>query len=210
MSDDVKTERAGMPPAARKSWETPMPKISSARETLARINRRIASEPNPKYRRWLEVNRDHWWGEVIGDLDMVMATLSRGPIRYTYDGHPFMRPDGPLPDSHDATREMYEAIKATGASIAGPFDEERMFVDDHGLMLGGILTTVLPGYFVTQHDEPINRDALYLMRFPNYTMARFDEDGLMMGEEIINGAPLLIKRVGPETIPLLLDGPLTV
>lgn len=31
-----------------------MPKISSARETLARINQRIADEPNPKYKRWIE------------------------------------------------------------------------------------------------------------------------------------------------------------
>lgn len=191
-----------------------MTKISTARETLARMNQRIASEPNPTYKKWMETNRDHWWGEVIGDLDLTQSTLSKGPIRYTYDGHPFMQPPGILPresipgvTTHEAARQMYNAIEATGARAAGPFDEERFLIDDRGLLLYGILTVVLPGTFITQHSEPIDPEGLYLIRVANLTMAWFDEDYKMKGEEIINGAPLLIKRVDSSMIQRLIDGP---
>src|ERR1700740_3228014 len=102
--------------------ETYMAKISTARETLARMDKRIAEETNPKYKKWIQVNRDHWWGEVIGDLDLVMRTMSRGPIRYTYDGHPFMAPsEGYIErvDSRAATHAMYSGIEAAGARAAG-------------------------------------------------------------------------------------------
>lgn len=194
-----------------------MAKISTARETLARMNQRIASEPNPKYKKWMEVNRDHWWGEVIGDLDLTESMLSKGPIRYTYDGHPFMLPDGmafrdsmPGVTTRAAARQMYESIQARGARAAGPFDDERFLIDEKGMLLYGILTTVFPGSFITRHSEPIDPKGLYLVRVANLTMVWFDEEDKMKGEEIINGAPFFIRRVDSSVIQSLIDGPITV
>ncbi|MCI0997740.1 hypothetical protein [Pseudomonas corrugata] len=190
-----------------------MTNISTARETLARMDKRIAEEKNPRYKKWIQVNRDHWWGEVINDLDMVMGTMSRGPIRYSYDGHPFMQPPAgslSLINSIEATREMYASIlQVPGARAAGPMDNERFMLDDRGMFVYGLLTCVFPGVFITQHSEPIDPEGLYLVRVPNMTMVRFDENDLMQGEDIINGAPQLIKRVDASVVERLIDGPIS-
>lgn len=185
-------------------------KVSTAHESLARIDRRIAEEQNPRYRKWIEVNRDHWWGEVIGDLDMVMRTMSHGPIRYSYDGHPFMAPEGDMGhvNSHAVTRQMYEGIQSAGVRAAGPFDDERFLLDDRGMFVYGILTVVFPGSFLTHPPEPVDPEGLYLIRVPNLTMVQFDEHDLMMGERILNGAPLLIKQVDSTFVDRLVDGPI--
>jgi hypothetical protein len=39
-------------------------------------------------------------------------------------------------------------------------------------------------------------------------MIRFDAAGLMMGEEILNGAPLVVKQVDRSLRDSLIDGPL--
>ena len=86
-----------------------MPKLSTAREYLSRLEQRIAQQSDPQRKAWLSTYRDHWWGEVINDVEMVMATMSQGPIRYTFDGHPFMTPDSNMGSINDlaGTRAMY-------------------------------------------------------------------------------------------------------
>jgi hypothetical protein len=90
--------------------------LSTAREALARLDLRIEREADRRKRRWLEVHRRHWWGEVTGDLDLVMSTMSNGPIRYTMDGHSFMAADPMMNEirNRDDTRKMYETISSTG------------------------------------------------------------------------------------------------
>src|SRR3546814_9239696 len=53
-----------------------MPKFSTARETLARLEKRIAEERDPRRKAWLSTYRNHWWGEVIGDVDQVIDRKS--------------------------------------------------------------------------------------------------------------------------------------
>jgi hypothetical protein len=194
----------------RAGKERMMPKLSTARETLARLDQRIARETDPKRRGWLTTHRNHWWGEVINDVDMVMATMSRGPIRYTFDGHPFMVAEGGLAavETYEDTRAMYEGVVALGVRMAGPVDEDRITFDDQGLIAYGILTAIYPGLYLTKHTEPVDPQGFYMARWPNVTMVRFDEHGLMMGEDIINGAPILVRQVDRSQIDLLVDGPL--
>ncbi|MDB5686359.1 MAG: hypothetical protein JWR77_948 [Rhizorhabdus sp.] len=187
-----------------------MPKLSTARESLARLNARIEAQADPVHRAWLTVYRDHWWGEVIGDVDAVMATMSHGPISYSFDGHPFMVPDGGIAavESYDDTRLMYEGVVALGVKMAGPIDGERIAIDEHGIIIYCTLTTIYPGVYLTKHKEPVDPDALYLVRWPNITMIKFDADGLMMGEDIVNGAPILVQKVDRSQVDSLIDGPL--
>jgi len=187
-----------------------MPKLSTARESLARLNARIAAQTDPVRKGWLSTYRDHWWGEVVGDVDAVMATMSRGPISYTFDGHPFMVPDVGMAavETYEDTRRMYEGVVALGVKMAGPVDDERVSFDEHGVIVSCVLTTIYPGVYLTKHSEPVDPEGLYLLRWPNVTIVRFDKDGLMMGEDIMNGAPILVKKVDASQIDSLIDGPL--
>ena len=101
-----------------------MPRLSTARQSLARLDARIAAESDARRKAWLTTYRNHWWGEVVGDVDMVMDTMSHGPISYTFDGHPFMSADDSLARITDraGTRAMYEGVVALGVRMAGPFD----------------------------------------------------------------------------------------
>lgn len=186
-----------------------MTELSTARASLARLDARIAGEADPR-RQWLSTYRDHWWGEVIGDVDMVMRTMSHGPIRYSFDGHPFMVPDGGMAaiESWQDTKRMYERVVALGVRMAGPIDEERIAFDEHGIIVFCVLSTIYPGLYLIRHSEPVDPDGLYMVRWPNVTVIRFDEAGLMMGEEIVNGAPILVQQVGRDAAGLLVDGPL--
>ncbi len=185
-------------------------RISTARESLARLDAMIAALVDDRQRKWLSTYRDHWWSEVINDVDGVMATMSHGPIRYTFDGHPFMSSEDSMDSikTHEDTRRMYEGVVSLGVRMAGPFDAERITFDDQGIVVHYILTTIYPGKFIPNHSEPVDPDGFYMLRWPNITMIRFDEQGLMMGEDIFNGAPILVKQVDASMIDDLVDGPL--
>lgn len=187
-----------------------MPKLSTAKESLDRLNARIEQLENPQHKAWLSTYRDHWWGEVINDVDAVMATMSRGPNRYTFDGHPFMDDGGTMAAvrTWEDTKAMYDGVVALNVRMAGPFDEERVFFDEHGLSVQCILSTIYPGVFLANHKEPVDPDAVYLLRWPSITSVRFDEHGLFMGEDIHNGAPILVQKVDPALQDRFVDGPL--
>lgn len=187
-----------------------LPKLSTAREVLARYERRIDATTDPRHKAWLKTYRDHWWGEVINDVEMVMDTMSHGPISYTFDGHPFMTPEDSLANITDraGTRAMYEGVVELGVRMAGPVDDERIFFDEHGIAVTCVLSAIYPGVFLTKHTEPVDPAGFYLARWPNVTIVRFDEDGLMMGEDIFNGAPVEVRQVRKDQIDSLVDGPL--
>lgn len=185
-----------------------MAEFSTARQSLQRLDARIAALANPRHKAWLATYRDHWWGEATNDVDAVMATMSRGPVRYSFDGHPFMTADalGEIRSWED-TRRMYEGVVQLGVVMAGPFDDEEVFFDDQGLLIRSVLTAIYPGVFLANYAEPVDPQATYLLRWPAVTLIRFDAQGLMMGEEILNGAPLLVRQVERSRMDELMDGP---
>ena len=187
-----------------------MPSFSTARQSLARLDARIAAETDARRKGWLTAHRDHWWGEVTNDVDMVMETMSQGPISYSFDGHPFMTPESGMAHIADraGTRAMYEGVVALGVRMAGPFDDERVLFDEQGVVIYATLSAIYPGVFLARHSEPVDPDGVYLVRWPNVTMMRFDADGFMIGEDIINGAPALVRQVDRSQVDMLVDGPL--
>lgn len=138
-----------------------------------------------------------------------MATMSHGPIRYSFDGHPFMvsaNLDGIK--THADTRKMYQGVVDLGVKMAGPVDGERITFDEEGLIVACILTAIYPAVFLSTHAGRIEPGGFYLLRWPNVTMIRFDDAGLMKGEDIINGAPLVVRQVDKAMMGSLVDGPL--
>jgi hypothetical protein len=183
--------------------------FSTSRQSLDRLNARIDATADPRRKQWLSVYRDHWWGEVVGDVEAVMATMSRGPIRYSFDGHPFMvSAELNRVKTYEDTHRMYQGVVDLGVKMAGPVDRERITFDEDGLIVACILTTIYPGVFLSEHAGPIDRGGFYLLRWPNVTMIRFDDAGLMRGEDIINGAPLVVRPVDKAMMDTLIDGPL--
>jgi hypothetical protein len=186
-----------------------MVQFSTSRQSLERLNARIDATTEPRRKRWLSVYRDHWWGEVVGDVEAVMATMSRGPIHYSFDGHPFMAAGGlQAIETYEDTRRMYQGVVDLGVKMAGPVDGERITFDEEGLIVACILSTIYPAVFLSEHAGPIDPGGFYLLRWPNVTMIRFDDAGLMKGEEIINGAPLVVRQVDKAMMATLIDGPL--
>lgn len=92
--------------------------------------------------------------------------------------------------------------------MAGPTDDERILFDDEGILVQCVLTTIYPGIFLTGYDSSLDQEAFNLLRWPNITTIGFDEHGLMMGEDIINGARILVQQVEATSVDALLDGPL--
>jgi hypothetical protein len=183
--------------------------FSTSRQSLDRLNARIDATADPRRQQWLSVYRDHWWGEVVGDVGAVMATMSRGPIHYSFDGHPFMvGSDLNKIKTYEDTRRMYQGVVDLGVKMAGPIDRERVTFDEDGLIVACILSTIYPGVFLSEHVGPVDPGGFYLLRWPNVTMVRFDDASLMRGEEIINGAPLVVRQVDKTKIGALIDGPL--
>ncbi len=62
--------------------------------------------------------------------------------------------------------------------------------------------------FLVKHTEPVDPDGAYPVRGPNVTMTRFYADGLMMGEDTMNGAPIRVQQVDRSQIDMLVDEPL--
>jgi hypothetical protein len=185
-----------------------MLQFSTSRQSLARLNSRIDAIEDPRQKGWLSVYRDHWWGEVVGDVDAVMATMSHGPIHYSFDGHPFMVADMTAIRTHEDTRRMYQGVVDLGVKMAGPVDDERIAFDNEGLIVACTLSAIYPAVFLSVHAGRIEPGGFYLLRWPNVTMIRFDDAGLMKGEGIINGAPLVVRQVDEALMGSLIDGPL--
>ena len=181
-------------------------KHSTGYESLARLDARIAALDNPKHKAWLTTHRNHWWGEVIGDVDAVMRTMSHKEITYSFDGHPFMTADMSWVKTHADTRDMYEGVVALGVPMAGPTDDERVYFSDTGLVFTCILTVVYPGAFFPTMPG-IKAEGMYLARWPNITIVDYDEHNLMLGERIYNGAPLVFEPTDASMIKQLVGSP---
>lgn len=49
-----------------------MSTLSTARQSLARLDARIAAETDATRKGWLTIHRNHWWGQAIDDVDMLV------------------------------------------------------------------------------------------------------------------------------------------
>jgi hypothetical protein len=178
-------------------------KCSTCAEVRVRMDQRIAAETIPEHRRMLELWRDHWWGEVVYDIDAIMATVTP-EISYRWHGTAAFGP-GIVIDSEAAAREMYLAQFAAGLMPGAPFDAERIALGSWGMAWDARFTMAFPGSAVAVPGATLAPDRLYLMQLDMAVFHPFDrETGKMAGEIMYAGAPFNIEPTDRATIAHLL------
>jgi len=177
--------------------------VSTAPETRARLLALHTALPDPNQRRMLQIWLDHWWAEVVYDIDTVCATLSEDVAYRSYGAVTFggdIRIDG-----IDAAAAMYRALFARGLMPGGPFDQERISFGDWGLHMDAVFTSVFPGDMLPGLALRPDPDALYLIRWHMAVAHPMDlRRSVMRAEIMYPGAPFLVEPAGRDTIEHLL------
>lgn len=155
---------------------------------LAEINKTIDAISDPWHRTMALNWRDHYWAEVIGDLDAIMKTLAKDPVYHVYGGIVFHA---------STTEEAYQAYSGLineGYRPAGAVRNARFAFADWGLVVEFTHRIVYPGKLLSGPD--IDPDAAYLLTVEFMESHPYDrKDGLMGGENVFTSAPLEIKRI---------------
>jgi hypothetical protein len=178
------------------SWEgremsTMTTEMGTALECRDRLDATIASLENDMHRRWLQNWRDHWWAEVICDLDTIIGTLAPDPVYRLYGTSKF----GPPVEINttEEARAMYQSTIDQGVSPAGRPRDERWAFGDWGLTLECQHTIIFTGAMLAYADASLDADGLYRVTHRMSTLHPYDERALMMGEILYFSDPLAIE-----------------
>lgn len=150
----------------------------------------IAKATSERHRHIITQYRDHWWGEVIGDLEMVMATMAPDPYYRAYGSKAF----GEFKiNTTEETREFYAALFASGYYPAGAFTETRCAVADWGLMVEAVNTAIIPGSFFPNFN--LVPAQAYKASWRLVGVHPFNKEGLMEAEILYVNDPHEIVAV---------------
>jgi len=178
-------------------------KCSTAPETYRRVEALLARLDNPNHKRMLKVWLQHWWGEVIYDLPMVMETVA-DDIAYRWYGTDQIG-DGVDEKSAEFARNMYQAMFDAQLMPGGPFDNEHFAFGEQGLTVEGLFIGVFPSLMLKGNSAQPDPNQLYLVQFPMVVVVPFDcEKWLMKGEIMYAGEPLIIEPTDAATVRRLL------
>ncbi len=122
--------------------------IPCARDALARIDALILTLENPRDRAMLQIFRDHWWAEVVVDVDTLVALMPDDDATYYFGGYGLMIPEPVVHVGSTAIRAMFQAIADWGVPVAGAIDDERFAFGDWGMTFEGVLSSIYPGKFL--------------------------------------------------------------
>ncbi|WP_109527497.1 hypothetical protein [Nocardia aurea] len=169
-----------------------MATFSSFHETRSRLEKLIADTEAPRWRLGLEDFLQHWWAEVIGDLDAAMAAFESDVVFRTY---------GSMGTSEEFTLEqrkaVYQAIQDAGMCAGGSWDNERFYFGDAGISMDATWTFVHYGAMLADHPEPVDPGALYLVQRPLNLQLPLTEEGHLVGEILYAGHPSLVEPIDP-------------
>jgi hypothetical protein len=181
-------------------------KIPRASESLARMTKAIEDAASARDRIMLEVYRDHWWGEVTGDVDAIMATMPTDRVSYHFDGSTFLMPKRTSFYEVAAARKMYQSIADIDLPIAGPFEDERFAFADWGLTCEAIQTGIYPGRLFPGHHEALDPKQLYLAQWHSFSLHPIDSKRrLMLGETVYAGSAIRVEPVDRSAIAVMLS-----
>jgi hypothetical protein len=156
--------------------------------TLAKINAMIDGLTDEWQRKILTNWRDHYWGEVVGDLDGIMATLAPDPV------YKLTNPHGVRSfDTTEGARALYAGLIDIGYRPAGPMTDIKVAFADWGLMAQGATTGVYPGTALRGPD--IDPKASYRVTRNIMESHPYTPDGLMAGEIVFMSEPTEVVRV---------------
>lgn len=129
--------------AARKNLPIP-----SARDSRERIDAHIATLEKPRDRAMLQIFRDHWWAEVVVDVDTLIALMPDEEAVYYFGGNGLMIAEPTEHHGTEAIRTMFQTIADWGVPVAGAIEDEHFAFGDWGMTFEGILSSIYPGKFL--------------------------------------------------------------
>jgi hypothetical protein len=153
-------------------------------KTWQTLAERLETEKNPLHRRQLEKIIAHMKGEAAGDIDQILTTVSPKASYISYDN-----PSG-LPrvfKGHEGIRQFYNQM-FDAVSVNLEFFVERLVVDDYCVVTEGATKSAMKGSVLAamgiQVDDP---NAYYLTEGRTLVVWPFDQDGMILGENIFPG-----------------------
>jgi len=160
------------------------------------VDARIAQTSNPRHVEQLQVLRAHMAGEVSEDVDALLATIS--PLRQQY--RTWGAPEDLQPASREAIRAFYLQRQALG-QLYFQFDIDRLTVADGIIITDGVMTSLVPGAFVTGMGQQTSQPgAVHELTVRMLISWPFDESGLLVGEETYS-AIIAVRPLAPSEIP---------
>jgi len=182
--------------------ETSKP-IPRARESLARIDAQIAALSNPRDRALLQIFRDHWWAEVVVDVDTLVALMPDDDAVYYFGGNGLMMPEAVEHRGPAAIRTMFQTIADMGVPVAGAIEDERFGFSDWGLMFEGVLSSIYPGKFLPGAPG-VEPDQTYFVQWRIMSSYPVDLDRkVMLGGNVYIGSLLHIEPAPASAITIM-------
>jgi hypothetical protein len=151
--------------------------------TRERFDKFIQDAADTWHARMITVLRNHWWSEIVGDLETTMATLIPDPTYKFYGGKGLRKISNVTTTVQ--TRAMYASLYDAGYFPGGVLEDMRIACGDRGVMLEATLTNVLPGAAFDLPDMKIDPKAAYQNTCDSIQSQPFDRaTGLMQGEVV--------------------------
>jgi hypothetical protein len=171
--------------------------LSTAGETLARLEALAGALDNPRHRSMLQAFRRHWRGEVTGDLDAAMAELPDNShfavLGAVASGQPFEV------NTAQAHRAIYQMMLDLKLNPGGAFSSERFAFADWGLIMEAVYSNVVYGRMLDNVGK-YEPDGLYLFHLPMTMVCTFSPAGRMLGKRDYLAAPFSIEPADRSTI----------
>ena len=162
-------------------------KIVDPERSWAKLEDRLASEKNPRYRLILEQVRNHMRAELRLQLEPTMETLTATP-EYNFFG-----PDGGMVLRGRAGVEAYYREMFAQGRMNAEFEVTRIVVDDNAAVTEGTMTALVSAEELSQagikqvNGVSVVTDGSYLSRVPLLVVWPVDRDGRIVGENIYIG-----------------------
>jgi hypothetical protein len=171
--------------------------------TLERVDAMADAVADPQHRAMLRVWRDHFFGELVGDLDLTMSTMPDNPRYRTYGSQAFRSFDY---DTADEARSVYEEVLKVGLVPGCALEDERWSFGSWGLHMEGTCTAVFPGAWLINYDSTLDPEGLFLVRWNGSHIFPFDtERMLMMGEIVYLADPTTVEPADASTYAQVFD-----
>jgi hypothetical protein len=175
--------------------------IHSVHDCLARINRDIERCERPRERVMLEIYRDHWWAEVLNNVDAIMATLPADKVSYLFDGFGLFFPEAVVFTEPSRARSLYQGAANLGLPMAGTFAEERWAFADWGMSFEGVLSNIVYGSSLPRVDDVVDPKGLYLVSWRTACIHPMDvQRRLMLGEHVYTGSVVRMEPADRSTL----------
>ena len=160
------------------------------------VQEKLNRTTDPRHRAMLGELLDHARGEVEGDLERVMGTLSPNPA------YRWVRSGPKQPTGTEEIRDFYVNEVFGGARFCIEGNKDRIVVDDDTIVTEGTMRVMQWGRDLERNGAPVDdRDAVYLMTVRLLIVWPFDENGKIVGEESWNQIPESLVKVSPEDVP---------